>query len=257
MERVTFISQAAGYIKSGNDELVLVIDPGHGGEQEGARFEYDGIMIDEKELDLSIALNLRDELQKYEKVSVIMTRESDVEIGLKERADFALAQNADYFISVHCNAEGEDLLSEKNPTGAMIIVPYGTYQPPFAVSPRIQTASTILGKEVLNKLCGLGLRVATDFEGMNDAGIIKRPYSEAGWAKTTKFYPDESITDYYGQMRFNMENGIPAILIEHAYMSDEGEYRKYLANEESRKTLAVADAEGIAKALHLVKRKDY
>lgn len=245
-------AMAAGFILGGDDEMVIVIDPGHGGEQEGAQFEYDGVMIDEKDLDLSIAINLRNELLGYEHVRVVMTRESDITLGLKERADIAMREGADYFISVHCNAEGEDEESLKNPTGAMIIVPYGKYQPAMSVSPNVNLASELLGKSVLDNLCEYGLGIARDFGTMNNNGIVKRPYSKEGWAKATKYYPDNSVTDYYGQMRFNMEYGIPAILIEHAYMSNEGEYRKYLESEESRKALAVVDAKGIANALKLV-----
>lgn len=80
----------------------IVIDPGHGGSNEGAF----GIgEIHEKHLTLPIAMHLADRLrQEYPGVEVVLTRSSDLDLGLSERVEVANALDADLFISVHLNA---------------------------------------------------------------------------------------------------------------------------------------------------------
>ena len=52
-------------------------------------------------------------------------------------------------------------------------------------------------------------------------------------------------------MRLAIKEGIPAIIIKHAYMSSEEDYKNHLTEWKDLKNLAKADAEGIAEALHL------
>lgn len=80
-------------------DYTIVIDPGHGGDRPGAC--YEGIM--EKDIDLAVSLKLVSILQN-QGFQVIMTRSTDVEIGLYERADLANAAGADVFVSLHSNA---------------------------------------------------------------------------------------------------------------------------------------------------------
>lgn len=80
-------------------DYTIVIDPGHGGDRPGAC--YEGIM--EKDIDLDVSLKLVSILQN-QGFQVIMTRSTDVEVGLYERADLANAAGADVFVSLHSNA---------------------------------------------------------------------------------------------------------------------------------------------------------
>ena len=80
---------------------VVVIDAGHGGKDNGTS----GSFSKEKDVALKIALELGKTIEKYMKdVKVIYTRDDDTFIGLKERANIANKNDADLFISVHCNA---------------------------------------------------------------------------------------------------------------------------------------------------------
>ncbi len=88
------------------EKVVLCIDAGHGGETDGAKYEYDGVMVKEKDLNLQIALHLQEELGKYENVEVVLTRTEDVTIELNPRVEYAIEQKADYLISIHNNAPG-------------------------------------------------------------------------------------------------------------------------------------------------------
>ncbi len=79
----------------------VVIDPGHGGREPGAV----GRRSKEKDIALAISLKLGDYIRKHiEDVEVILTRDSDVFVPLHERARIANENNADLFISIHCNS---------------------------------------------------------------------------------------------------------------------------------------------------------
>lgn len=78
----------------------VVIDPGHGGHDPGCL----GGNSREKHLALAIGLKLAQEMRlHYPGLNVILTRDSDVFIPLHERAAIANRNDADLFISIHCN----------------------------------------------------------------------------------------------------------------------------------------------------------
>jgi N-acetylmuramoyl-L-alanine amidase len=79
----------------------IVIDPGHGGKDPGARGQHG---TEEKDITLKVALKLRDLLSRQQGVRVLMTRDRDEFIELKDRAKFANGQEADLFISIHVNS---------------------------------------------------------------------------------------------------------------------------------------------------------
>ena len=80
--------------------LKVVIDPGHGGKDPGAR-GWRG--LEEKDVVLDIAKLLAERL-RADGIEVAMTRSDDRFLALEERTGFANAQGADLFISVHANA---------------------------------------------------------------------------------------------------------------------------------------------------------
>lgn len=101
-------TETVNYGQAKKIEKTIVIDPGHGGEEEpGCVFGN----VYEKELDLEIAKKLQAKLEK-EYSRVIMTRTEDVNVYLNERARIANRENADLFISIHQNAlEDDDVTS--------------------------------------------------------------------------------------------------------------------------------------------------
>ncbi|MBN1632589.1 MAG: N-acetylmuramoyl-L-alanine amidase [Ignavibacteria bacterium] len=82
-------------------KFTVIIDPGHGGKDPGTI----GLSkIYEKDINLSVSLKLRNYLQnKYDDIKVVMTREKDEFIELKERGNIANKNSGDLFVSIHCN----------------------------------------------------------------------------------------------------------------------------------------------------------
>ena len=79
----------------------VVIDAGHGGKDAGAL----GKKAKEKDITLAVAKKTGEYIkQNYPDVKVIYTRKTDVFVELMERARIANRNNADVFISIHCNS---------------------------------------------------------------------------------------------------------------------------------------------------------
>lgn len=84
----------------GNPIDVIVLDPGHGGEDTGAKGPG-GLL--EKDVTLQMAKKVAD-LLREKGFKVILTREEDIFIPLGERTALANQKGADLFISIHANA---------------------------------------------------------------------------------------------------------------------------------------------------------
>ncbi len=82
---------------------LIVIDPGHGGIDPGAL----GRNTEEKDITLTMALALRDELLASGKYRVALTRTEDVSVPLRERFRVAREESADLFISLHADAHDD------------------------------------------------------------------------------------------------------------------------------------------------------
>ena len=80
---------------------LVVIDPGHGGKDPGASAS-DGTR--EKQIVLEISKLLHEELNSDPLFDAVLTRDTDVFIPLRDRTKFANENNADLFVSIHCNA---------------------------------------------------------------------------------------------------------------------------------------------------------
>jgi len=83
-----------------NKPFIVVLDAGHGGKDPGNR----GNGFKEKDIALSVILEIGKILEKQPNVKVIYTRTTDVFLELTERAAIANKADADVFISVHCNS---------------------------------------------------------------------------------------------------------------------------------------------------------
>lgn len=80
--------------------FVVVLDPGHGGNDPGATVGE----TYEKDINLAVALLVQEQLAGKENVVVAMTRTEDIFISLSDRAAYANGEKADLFVSIHANA---------------------------------------------------------------------------------------------------------------------------------------------------------
>jgi N-acetylmuramoyl-L-alanine amidase len=87
--------------KPGDPRPLIVIDPGHGGIDNGTKAAT-GEM--EKTIVLEFSLMLRDKIEKIGKYRVVMTRTDDSFVALGDRVALARARQASLFISIHADA---------------------------------------------------------------------------------------------------------------------------------------------------------
>jgi N-acetylmuramoyl-L-alanine amidase len=80
----------------------IVIDPGHGGKDIGAK-GYDNRYF-EKQATLAIASKVVRLLREQPGLTVLMTRDRDYFVTLKGRTQYANKHKADLFVSIHCNS---------------------------------------------------------------------------------------------------------------------------------------------------------
>ncbi|MCE5321961.1 N-acetylmuramoyl-L-alanine amidase [bacterium] len=181
------------------DKLV-VIDPGHGGNQPGAKW---GSIV-EKDINVKIADELADALRQ-QGAKVILTRTSDVFMSLAARPEVAIKNNADFFISIHCNSNGE------SNSASGIETYYHKYEPsPMALAYAVHT----------------GVCAAT---GMCD----RRPRS------------DKTLYESGLGVLKRLENtGLPGILLECGYLNTAAD-RDRLLDTNYRKKLASGIVTGL------------
>jgi len=88
--------------------ITVVIDAGHGGDDNGA-ISADGLK--EKDINLAIAKKIA-ELNSNDHIKILLSRKDDISMNVKDRVEFAKANNSDLFISIHTNAADKDNSSE-------------------------------------------------------------------------------------------------------------------------------------------------
>ncbi|MDO5154819.1 MAG: N-acetylmuramoyl-L-alanine amidase [Eubacteriales bacterium] len=215
---MTVVADATETKNISNPPIVIALDPGHGGEENGAY--YYGRK--EKDVNYRIAQMLKAELSKYSNVDIMLTRGADEQVGLQERVIRAANGNADLYVSLHLNAS----VSHKS-NGATIYV----------------TTANAYRKQ----MCDLADYLLGEFEaiGLNNNGTIARVTQMGGRR------PDGTFDDYYGVLRHATNYGMPSVLIEHCFMDAEMDLR-YLEDDGLHK-LVKADANGIAAYLGLVR----
>ncbi len=226
-----------------NRTIVIVLDPGHGGKMSGAVNNEKGLI--ERDLTLKIARYVRDYLNQYENIKVIMTHDglpSDVELELPARGMVARNNKADMLISLHLNSA-----PTTNVNGAEVYVTANT------LLPKYHQESAKFGNMVLKNISALGIK---------NNGVKTRLCNDTGpkWE-----YSDGSRADYYAVIRYPMKGdgedrgadlakgeGIPGILIEHCYII--GQDAKFLDSEQDLQNLARADANAIIEYYGLEKK---
>lgn len=82
---------------------LVVIDPGHGGDDEGCSREG----VTEREINLELALLLSEKLNEMGFDTVLTREDNDTKLSLEDRVALAEAKNANLFVSIHQNSSEE------------------------------------------------------------------------------------------------------------------------------------------------------
>lgn len=88
---------------AGRKAFHVVIDPGHGGVDQGTIYEDERIRITEKEVTLALAQEAAREI-RARGIQVTLTRERDEDVSLGRRTALANKLKADVFVSIHMNS---------------------------------------------------------------------------------------------------------------------------------------------------------
>ena len=206
--------------KSSN--IVVVLDPGHGGSDSGARRGS----VYEKNINFKVAQYCKAELEQYCGVTVYMTRTGDTNPSLQERAQIAANYGANILVSIHQNS------GSSSAYGAEVYYPNRNYKPAIGDSGKA-VADSIQKELVSLGLSNRGTKIRNTANGST--------------------YADGSYSDYYGIIRNSKNLGIPAIIVEHAFLSNASDYNNFLSSDSKLQKLGIADATGIAKAFGLSK----
>jgi N-acetylmuramoyl-L-alanine amidase len=191
---------------------IIVIDPGHGGRDDGAQNK--ALQLKEKILTLDLANRLKSQLNDRG-YTVYLTRTSDTYVELENRADTANRRNADLFISLHLNAS-----TDTSVRGAETYI-----LPPFG-----QPSST-----------------GTDGDGEHLSGNQYDAWSAiAGYYVQKELSGDVGATDRgLRRARFVVLRDLdcPGMLIESGYITNQGEgYKLSTAAYRQRVVQGIADA---------------
>jgi N-acetylmuramoyl-L-alanine amidase len=84
-----------------SDQRTIVIDPGHGGLDVGAKGKFGSV---EKDIDLAISKKLKALIEQNQTYRVVLTRDKDIDVSLENRAAIANNNDALVFLSIHVNA---------------------------------------------------------------------------------------------------------------------------------------------------------
>ncbi len=208
--------------------IVVVLDPGHGGKDNGA--SANGLI--EKNINLRIAQACKAELEKHTGVKVYMTRTSDKYVSLEARVEAAKLFGATLFVSIHMNSS-----EKKAANGAEVYYPNANYNPAVSAEGK-QAAQNILDELVDLGLSNRGVKFLNSTDDEDGEGT----------------YADGSVSDYYSVIRNSKKNGFPGIIVEHAFLTNEDDAEE-LEDDNFLAELGKADARGILK--YCQTRTDY
>lgn len=216
---------------------LVIVDPGHGGQDPGA---HGANGVNEKQVTLALARELRDQLEATGHYRVMMTRDSDVFIKLGDRVKFARKNNGDLFVSIHA-----DSINKADVGGASVytLSDKASDAQTAKLADRENQADLIGGidlsaedEDVANILVDLAMRDTmnqsrffagsiVDTLAYHGVRVLERPHRYAGFAVLKA--PD-----------------IPSILIEAGFMSNRRE-ANLLSSPEHRRKIAEALVSGI------------
>lgn len=211
-----------------DDRRVVVIDAGHGGVDPGT-ISVGGVQ--EKDVTLAMAQELRRHLERDGRYRVVLTRQDDVFIRLRDRVEIARSAGADLFVSLHADSIGTSAIR-----GASVytLSEQASDKEAEALAAKENKADVIGGidlsdksAEVSNILIDLAQR-----ESMNQAARLAGLLIDQMRAVS----PVLDRTHRFAGFAVLKAPDIPSVLIELGYLSNRGDEQRLLSETQRTKT---------------------
>jgi N-acetylmuramoyl-L-alanine amidase len=241
---ITFLSAKTAH--SATKPLTIVIDPGHGGSDHGATNDT----VKESEVVLEISRLLAKQLGDESKYKIILTRDSNKAVELRQRSYIANRAKADLFVSIHANSS-----TSPNVRGAEFYI--ASQMPPDEESMFLADRENTSGEKTSEiesseekgpnpEVSAVKTDLEAILEDLKRSHCYKRSLDlaravEAAW-KTS--FPGRKASIQQGPFAVLLSTLAPSLLIEVAYVSNASE-SKELISEKSRVAMATAIAKGI------------
>jgi N-acetylmuramoyl-L-alanine amidase len=221
----------------------VVIDPGHGGNDPGTLTAE----ITESAITLDIALKLEALLTQTAGVEVVLTRRSDVYVGLQDRTAQANKESADLFVSIHVNANRDRSVKGIE----TFVLNFASSPRAAAVASRENASSTMTMsrlEEVVKQIALTNkLDESRELAGELQSTLVKR-------LRIT----DKGLKDFgVRQAPFVVLIGaaMPSVLVEVAFLTNRTE-GQLLATDAYRQSVAESLADGLVRYLRALKKTE-
>ena len=234
-------SQEREQVKVSGKNKIIVIDPGHGGEDPGAIGRRGTC---EKNVVLEIGKKLREDLNKKEGYRAFLTRDGDYYVPFKKRLKIAREYGADLFISVHADA-----FRKRNARGSSVYC--------LSIGGAGSEAAKLLARqENLADIVG----GSANGEGSDESDPIILNMFQTNTINTSKIFGSNLLKhlDRVGYVKYRRVQEapfrvlklpeIPSVLVETAYISNLKEER-LLRNSQHQKDIARAIASSVTEFL--------
>ncbi len=223
----------------------IVIDAGHGGKDPGAHGDYSL----EKNVALAIAKRLKalinDEMPE---IKVVMTRSTDKFIELNKRSEIANSNNANLFISIHCNSSPEGTAESAHKEKGALLLVYGYHRKGEQMEALRENASIYIEKNYQKNYAGYS-------ENNPASSIILNAFMEKYRKQSIRFgeLVNKQFVETDGRRsRGVKEQGVlvlahsamPAVLVETGYINNPQE-EKYLNAASGQEEIATAIVQAI------------
>jgi N-acetylmuramoyl-L-alanine amidase len=225
----------------------VVIDAGHGGKDPGAHGAYSL----EKNVALAIAKKVRQLItDDMPDINVIMTRTTDRFIELNRRSAIANENNANLFISIHCNSSPEGIAKIADKQKGVMLLVYGYHRKGEQMEALRENASIYIEKDYQKNYAGYNEKDPTSM-------IVLNAYMQKYRKQSILFgelLDHEFVNNDGRKSRGVKEQGVlvlahsamPAVLVETGYINNPGE-EKYLNSKEGQDEIAHSIVRAIKK----------
>jgi N-acetylmuramoyl-L-alanine amidase len=218
-------------------KYTIVVDAGHGGDDPGASGPGG---IKEKNITLAVARELERQLQDTGRYTVVLTRDRDVYIQLRERVDISRRVKGDLFVSIHA-----DKIARTGVRGASI----------YTLSERASDAETArLADDENNSGVVAGVDLAAESEDvagilldlamrekMNESKVLSRSLETAFMNNNVGLLPNSHRAAGFAVLK---APDVPSVLIETGFLSNPSE-AKLLSTPQFQRRIAGAIVDGV------------